>query len=79
MEIEIKLAVPDAATFAACDRPRPWQYGGRAGVRKAVHDRYLDTPDRQLLRHGFACRVATTGRLDPLKGWARVMRAAPAS
>ncbi len=71
MEIEAKLAVPDAATFAAL-RQAETLAGMEAGpeVRKSVHDRYLDTEDRQLLRHGFACRVRATGDgwLATLKG-----------
>jgi CHAD domain-containing protein len=65
MEIEAKFSVSDRATF---DRLR--QLTELAGYRlewvgvKRIHDRYLDTKDRAILRAGYACRVRHK-RSDP--------------
>lgn len=61
-EIEAKFKVPDEATFQALlDAPLVGRLAADPAIAKLVHDRYLDTPDRAFLRHGFACRVRETG------------------
>lgn len=70
MEVEAKYTVPDRATFA-----RLCQLVELAGYRlksigvKRVHDRYLDTEDRDILGAGYACRVRHLTR-DPICGHA---------
>src|ERR1700675_453849 len=58
MEIEAKYAVSDPTVFAALLELR--ELGGYAlrpkGERQVI-DRYLDTPRRDLLRGGYACRL----------------------
>lgn len=59
-ELELKLAVPDAAVLDAL--PGVLEESGcrlrDLGVR-VVHDRYLDTQDWRLYRAGFGCRLRT--------------------
>lgn len=58
MEIEAKYTVPDPATFRALlALPALGEYVLRPAGDLDLTDRYLDTPERDLLRGGYACRV----------------------
>jgi inorganic triphosphatase YgiF len=57
MEIELKFAVPDEGVLmqlASLDRLAG--YALSAAVTKHVHDTFLDTPDRSIVRSGHTCR-----------------------
>lgn len=62
MEIEAKFAVPDEATLNRLAQAN--QLGGYAllpGKTKRVHDTFMDTPDRAVLRSGHVCRQRDYG------------------
>ncbi len=57
MEIELKFAVPDEGMLrqlAALDQLAG--YALSVAVTKRVHDTFVDTPDRSILRSGHVCR-----------------------
>ena len=71
MEVEAKFSIPDLVTFDRLRQLEEW-VGYRlesAGVKR-VHDRYLDTDDRAIMRAGYACRVRLKGQdcIATLKG-----------
>lgn len=71
MEVEAKYSIPDRVTFDRLRQLEEW-VGYRlepAGVKR-VHDRYLDTDDRAIMRAGYACRVRLRGQdcIATLKG-----------
>ena len=58
MEIEAKYGVPDPAVFAALlGLEALGDYALRPKDERHVIDHYLDTPHRDLLRGGYACRL----------------------
>ena len=58
MEIEAKYAVPDPTVFAALlELQALGGYALRPKGERHVIDHYLDTPHRDLLRGGYACRL----------------------
>ena len=58
MEIEAKYAVPDPTVFAALlELQALGGYALRPRDERHVIDHYLDTPRRDLLRGGYACRL----------------------
>ena len=58
MEIEAKYAVPDPRVFAALlELQALGGYALRPRGERHVIDHYLDTPHRDLLRGGYACRL----------------------
>ncbi len=58
MEIEAKYSVADPAVFAALlELQALGDYTLRPVGSRDVIDHYLDTPDRDLLRGGYACRL----------------------
>ncbi len=58
MEIEAKYSVADPAVFAALlELQALGDYTLRPAGSRDVIDHYLDTPDRDLLRGGYACRL----------------------
>ncbi len=62
MEIEAKFAVPDEATLnrlAQADQLAG--YTLLPGKTKRVHDTFMDTPDRAVLRSGHVCRQRDYG------------------
>lgn len=65
MEVEAKFSIPDRALFDRLCQLGQWgDYRSEpAGVIR-VHDRYLDTDDRAILRAGYAFRVRRK-RQDP--------------
>ena len=71
MEVEAKFSIPDRGTFDRLRQLEAW-VGYRlepAGVKR-VHDLYLDTGDRAIMRAGYACRVRRKGQdsIATLKG-----------
>jgi inorganic triphosphatase YgiF len=76
MEIEAKFSISDRATFDEL-RVVAQLAGLHAGpaVVKQIHDRYLDTADRKLLRGGYACRL----RSSPTRRLITVKALTPAS
>lgn len=60
-ETEVKLAVPDAATFAALQNINQLgRFQIKASGSKTIVDRYLDTAGRRLFQAGYACRLRLT-------------------
>ena len=58
MEIEAKYSVADPAVFAALLELRELDgYALRPTGSRDVIDHYLDTPTRDILRGGYACRL----------------------
>jgi inorganic triphosphatase YgiF len=58
MEIEAKFRVADVATYRSlCTTDHLGTYQIQAGVVQAVHDSYLDSPDRRILASGHSCRM----------------------
>ena len=58
MEIEAKYSVADPAVFAVLLELRELDgYALRPTGSRDVIDHYLDTPDRDILRGGYACRL----------------------
>jgi triphosphatase len=58
VEIEAKYSVADSAVFAALLELRELDgYALRPTGSRDVIDHYLDTPDRDILRGGYACRL----------------------
>jgi triphosphatase len=58
VEIEAKYAVTDPAVFAALlDLQALGDYAVRPTDERDVIDHYLDTPDRDILGGGYACRL----------------------
>jgi len=58
VEIEAKYSVGDPAVFAALlELDALGDYALRPAGGKNVADHYMDTPDRDLLRGGYACRM----------------------
>ncbi|MGH8582472.1 MAG: CYTH domain-containing protein, partial [Gammaproteobacteria bacterium] len=58
MEIEAKYTVPDPALFAALlELTALGDYALRPIGERDVIDHYLDTPHRDILRGGYACRL----------------------
>lgn len=71
MEIEAKLSISDRSTFdRLCQLAALAGYHLEMGRVTQVHDRYLDTADRAILRAGYACRVRRKGpvHVATLKG-----------
>jgi inorganic triphosphatase YgiF len=71
MEVEAKFSIPDRATFdELCRLEALAGYRLAQGGVKQVHDRYLDSGDRAILRAGYACRVRRKGQkyVATLKG-----------
>jgi inorganic triphosphatase YgiF len=70
MEVEAKFSVPDRVTFdRLCQLEKLAGYRLEPGGVKQVHDRYLDTAERAMLRAGYACRVRRKGlRPEPAEG-----------
>ena len=57
MEIEAKFAVPDEATWLRLQTIEEIAgYSLSAGEMKQVHDTFMDTPDRDILRSSHVCR-----------------------
>ena len=58
MEIEAKYKVADPAVFAALlELQALGGYALRSTGERDVMDHYMDTPRRDLLRGGYACRL----------------------
>ena len=58
MEIEAKYAIADPAVFAALlELQALGGYALRSIGERHVIDHYMDTPRRDLLRGGYACRL----------------------
>jgi inorganic triphosphatase YgiF len=58
MEVELKLAIPDAATFQHLRAVSALgDYTVKEPVTKTVTDTYLDTATRLLWHNGYACRI----------------------
>jgi len=58
IEIEAKFIIPDLDTFETLTRlTRLDEFEIRSIGVKTIVDRYLDTPDRQLMQAGYACRI----------------------
>ena len=56
-EVEAKYAVPDGATFAKLESLEALgEFHLGPAREERVTDRYIDTPERDLLRGGYACR-----------------------
>lgn len=71
MEVEAKFSIPNRVMFDRLCQLDEWA-GYRlhpAGVKR-VHDRYLDTDARAIMRAGYACRVRRKGQdcIATLKG-----------
>jgi inorganic triphosphatase YgiF len=57
MEIEAKFAVPDEATWQRLQDVKELAgYAIGPSKTKEVHDTFVDTPDRQIIRSGHVCR-----------------------
>jgi inorganic triphosphatase YgiF len=57
MEIESKFAVPDEATWLRLQSiEQVADYTLSVGKMKQVHDTFMDTPTRDILRSGHVCR-----------------------
>ena len=57
MEIEAKFAVADEATWRRLQTAAELAgYTIEPGKTKEVHDTFVDTPDRQIIRSGHVCR-----------------------
>lgn len=60
MEIEAKFSIPDQTTFdQLCALALLGGLPASPATIKQVHDRYLDTPGRAVMRGGYACRLRT--------------------
>jgi inorganic triphosphatase YgiF len=62
METEAKFLIPDTATFEQLlATTKLSRYRLEPAGVKRVHDRYLDTRERAILKSGYACRLRRQG------------------
>lgn len=76
IETEAKFTIPDVKTLHALKKlTQVGQFRLEPTGTKRVSDRYLDTPDRDFLKAGYAFRLRTVGS----KQWATLKSLTPAA